>query len=271
MSLLARHQGVRDHRDSPSPPIPPPGCPGRRTPPTAQPGPDTARAVVVRVVGTPHLGPPRRPGRPGPIVTGGARLRPERRHPGGRRRVRRAGLHRYRRHPGPDRLRLAVPGSGRGPGLRLAWLFSPSKGRRTSILSRAVADRRGIRLVVAIVPAYRGAGRGRRPPPRIRRLVQLAVVPGRGAAILIRRNASQDERVWINDDVLPMLRAGGGRHPGSLSSVSRRHLTRVWPACWRPRWATHRGSVAADRGALLVLAADRGRVRAVVVCAWSAT
>ena len=33
-----------------------------------------------------------------------------------------------------------------------------------------------------------------------------------GAAILIRRNASQDERVWINDDLLPTFRSGHDRH-----------------------------------------------------------
>ena len=33
-----------------------------------------------------------------------------------------------------------------------------------------------------------------------------------GAAVLIRRNASQDERVWINDDLLPMFRTGDDRH-----------------------------------------------------------
>ena len=95
----------------------------------------------------------------------------------------------------------------------VAWLLLPIDGESTTILSRSVADRRGLRLVVAIVPA----------------LILVQVVAGAlhlgyvgsfswpvflaaAAAILIRRNASEDERVWINDDVLPMLRTDSGRH-----------------------------------------------------------
>ena len=95
----------------------------------------------------------------------------------------------------------------------MAWLLLPLDGESTTILSRSVADRSGLRLVVAIVPA----------------LILVQVVAGAlhlgyvgsfswpvflaaAAAILIRRNASEDERVWINDDVLPMLRTDSGRH-----------------------------------------------------------
>ncbi len=95
----------------------------------------------------------------------------------------------------------------------VAWLLLPLDGESTTILSRSVADRSGLRLVVAIVPA----------------LILVQVVAGAlhlgyvgsfswpvflaaAAAILIRRNASEDERVWINNDVLPMLRTDSGRH-----------------------------------------------------------
>jgi signal transduction histidine kinase len=94
----------------------------------------------------------------------------------------------------------------------LAWLFVPLEGETTTIFSRAVTDRRGIRLVIAIIPALV--------------LVQIVaaalhigylgsfswpVFLAGGAAILIRRNASQEERVWINDDLVPMFRTGGER------------------------------------------------------------
>jgi signal transduction histidine kinase len=95
----------------------------------------------------------------------------------------------------------------------LAWLFVPLAGESTTIFSRAVADRRGIRLVVAIVPF----------------LIFVQIVAGTlhigylgsfswplflaaGCFILIRRNASGEERVWINDDLVPMLRMGNERH-----------------------------------------------------------
>jgi signal transduction histidine kinase len=95
----------------------------------------------------------------------------------------------------------------------LAWLFLPLDGETTSIFSRAVADRRGIRLVAAVIPVLI--------------LVQIIssglhlgyvasfswpLFLAAGAAVLIRRNASPDERVWINDDLLPMFRSGEGRH-----------------------------------------------------------
>jgi signal transduction histidine kinase len=94
----------------------------------------------------------------------------------------------------------------------LAWLFVPLSSESTTIFSRAVGDRRGIRLVVAIIPF----------------LVLVQIVAGAlhlgwlgsfswplflaaGCFILIGRNASGDERVWINDDLVPMLRMGNER------------------------------------------------------------
>ncbi len=96
----------------------------------------------------------------------------------------------------------------------LAWLFVPLEGERSNIFSRAVNDRRGVRLVVAIIPA----------------LIVVQIIAGSlhigyigsfgwplflalGIGILIRRNASESEREWINDDLAPMLDTGEGPHP----------------------------------------------------------
>jgi signal transduction histidine kinase len=95
----------------------------------------------------------------------------------------------------------------------LAWLLLPLDGETTNILSRAVNDRRGIRLVIAIIPAL---------------IVVEVVAAGLhiayigtfgwpvfvagGVIILIRRNASEKERVWINDDLMPMLHTDGEHH-----------------------------------------------------------
>ncbi len=114
------------------------------------------------------------------------------------------------------RIGVAVLALGSGIGVllyALAWLFIPLEGESTTILSRAARDRRGIRLVVAIIPVLV--------------LVQLLTSTLRvgyvgsfswpiflaaGVAILIRRNASEQERVWINDDLLPTLHGSADRH-----------------------------------------------------------
>lgn len=97
----------------------------------------------------------------------------------------------------------------------LAWLVLPLQGEDRSILSRALTDRRGIRLVIAIIPLF----------------VMVVLVAGAlhigfvgsfiwpvflaaGAAMLIRRNASEAEKVWINGELMPMFHTGGvTRHP----------------------------------------------------------
>jgi signal transduction histidine kinase len=99
----------------------------------------------------------------------------------------------------------------------VAWLLLPLEGETTSIFSRAISDWRGIRTVIALIPlvvviqilaAFLHVGYvGSFIWP-----VFLAV----GAVILIRRNASEPERMWINDDLLPMLHSGTehqGRKP----------------------------------------------------------
>jgi signal transduction histidine kinase len=95
----------------------------------------------------------------------------------------------------------------------LAWLLLPLQGETTTIFSRAITDRRGIRLVIAIIPVL-----------VVVQIVAAALHIGylgsfswplflaAAGIILIRRNASEDERVWINDDLVPMLHTGTERH-----------------------------------------------------------
>ncbi len=97
----------------------------------------------------------------------------------------------------------------------LAWLIVPLEGESTNIYSRAINDRRGIRLVIAIIPiviltqfvvsALHIGFVG---------IISWPVFLAVGLTILIWRNASATERVWIHDDLLPMLSVGtdGSRH-----------------------------------------------------------
>ncbi len=91
----------------------------------------------------------------------------------------------------------------------LAWLIVPAQGEASNIFSRALSDRRGIRLVVAMIPA----------------MVVLQVVVSAlhvgfvgfigwptfvavGVGVLIWRNAAEAEKVWMRDDLVPLLGAG---------------------------------------------------------------
>lgn len=108
---------------------------------------------------------------------------------------------------------LLALGSGVGVlAYALAWLLIPLEGEEATILARSLHDRRGIRLVIAVVPlvvlveivasALRLGFAGAFGWPLLAAVV---------AVILIRRNASETERLWINEDVLPLLRSGGRR------------------------------------------------------------
>ncbi len=101
----------------------------------------------------------------------------------------------------------------------LAWLLLPLEGETSSIFSRAVSDWRGIRLVIAVIPVL-----------VVVQVLAAAVHVGylgsiswplflaAAAAILIRRNASAEERVWINEDLAPMFTTGSaGRSRWTLS------------------------------------------------------
>jgi signal transduction histidine kinase len=95
----------------------------------------------------------------------------------------------------------------------IAWLALPLKDENTNIFSRAINDRRGIRLFVALVPAMV--------------VLQIVVsvlhigfigfigwpvfVAG-GLIMMVWRNASEHEKVFMTDDLAPLLGAGtGGR------------------------------------------------------------
>jgi signal transduction histidine kinase/phage shock protein PspC (stress-responsive transcriptional regulator) len=95
----------------------------------------------------------------------------------------------------------------------LAWLIVPLDNETSNIFSRAVNDRRGIRLVIAVVPVV-----------IVTQLIVSALHIGfvgiiswpvflaAGLTILIWRNASEPERMWIDDDLVPMLSIGSDGH-----------------------------------------------------------
>ena len=103
----------------------------------------------------------------------------------------------------------------------LAWMFVPLEGEATNVFARAVGDRRGIRLVIAVfVPlliavqlvtsALHVGFVGLLGWPT---LLALAVV------ILIWRNAGEAERSFIDDDVMPLV--GAGPHSESAARTDR--------------------------------------------------
>ena len=95
----------------------------------------------------------------------------------------------------------------------VGWLILPLRGETSNIFSRAIRDRRGIRLVIAIIPLLvvtqivtSGLHIG-----YVGSFIWPVFLAG-GAAVLIWRNVSEQERLWINDDIVPMLRPGGEHH-----------------------------------------------------------
>jgi len=92
----------------------------------------------------------------------------------------------------------------------LAWLIVPLDSEKSNIFSRAIKDRRGIRLVVATIPAF-----------VVLQIVisvlhigylgffSWPVFIAAAIGILIWRNASDPERKFISSDVAPMLQSGG--------------------------------------------------------------
>jgi signal transduction histidine kinase len=109
---------------------------------------------------------------------------------------------------------LLTLGSGVGVlAYALAWLIIPLRGETSTMLTRALSDRRGIQFLLALVPllvvveivavslhvAYLGS-------------FAWPLFLAGGVAVLIRRNASTQERGWINDDLMPMFRTVGARH-----------------------------------------------------------
>jgi signal transduction histidine kinase len=95
----------------------------------------------------------------------------------------------------------------------LAWLIIPIEGESTNIFSRALNDRRGLRLFIALIPAMIGL-------QFVVSVLHVGFVGfigwptflGVGVVVLIWRNASEAEKVWINDDLVPLLGAGSRGH-----------------------------------------------------------
>jgi signal transduction histidine kinase len=94
----------------------------------------------------------------------------------------------------------------------LAWLMVPIEGEDSTIFSRAINDRRGIRILVALLPAVIAAeivigilhlslfG-----------LLSLPAFLAAGVGIMIWRNAGESEKHWITTAVLPMVGGTGRR------------------------------------------------------------
>jgi signal transduction histidine kinase len=112
------------------------------------------------------------------------------------------------------RIGFALLALGSGIGILVyagGWLILPLQGETSNIFSRSIHDRRGIRLVMAIIPALivaqivaSGLDIG-----YIGSFVWPAFLAA-GAGVLVWRNASEQERAWINGDLVPMLRSGAG-------------------------------------------------------------
>jgi len=98
----------------------------------------------------------------------------------------------------------------------MAWLLIPMEGETSNIYSRAINDRRGIRLIAAIlIPVLIAV-------QLITSTLHLAFVGfigwptflALGVLILIWRNANESEKAFIDHDVVPLLGAdthNGGR------------------------------------------------------------
>ncbi|MBV8463701.1 MAG: PspC domain-containing protein [Acidimicrobiales bacterium] len=117
---------------------------------------------------------------------------------------------------------LLVLGSGVGLFLyALGWLLLPLEGEDSTILGRSLGDRSGLRLIVALVPAILvlqivATGLHVGPAGAVGWPLLLAF----GAFLLIRRNASQHEREWINQELVPVLHRGGrGRRSTIVARV----------------------------------------------------
>ena len=92
----------------------------------------------------------------------------------------------------------------------VAWLLIPMSGEDTSIFHRAVNDRGGVRLLIALIPVlivvqivvsslhlgYLG-------------LIGWPTILAVGIGVLIWRNAGESERTFLHDDIVPLVAQGG--------------------------------------------------------------
>jgi signal transduction histidine kinase len=99
----------------------------------------------------------------------------------------------------------------------LAWLVVPMENEESTIFSRAIADRRGLRIVFALVPLMIAVeivvsilhlslfG-----------LLSVPVFLAAGIGIMIFRNAGDSEKTWINTVLVPMVGGHTGRSRWNL-------------------------------------------------------
>jgi signal transduction histidine kinase len=99
----------------------------------------------------------------------------------------------------------------------LAWLVVPMENEDSTIFSRAIADRRGLRIVFALVPLMIAVeivvsilhlslfG-----------LLSVPVFLAAGIGIMIFRNAGDSEKTWINTVLVPMVGGHTGRSRWNL-------------------------------------------------------
>lgn len=93
----------------------------------------------------------------------------------------------------------------------LAWLFVPAEGEERCIAARAVSDRRGIALVVGLVPVLVVALLvGSAVGARWLSTVAWPLCIAAGGLVLVWRNASSAERAFLQGLVGPAALAGGG-------------------------------------------------------------
>jgi signal transduction histidine kinase len=96
----------------------------------------------------------------------------------------------------------------------MAWLMVPMEGETTNIFSRAIADRRGIRLVAAVcipllivmqlvISSLHLAFVG---------FISWPTVLAAGVLVLVWRNAGEPERAFMESDVAPLLGADTHGH-----------------------------------------------------------
>jgi signal transduction histidine kinase len=94
----------------------------------------------------------------------------------------------------------------------LAWLMVPMEGEESTIFSRAIADRRGMRILIALFPVVIALeivvtilhlslfG-----------LLSVPVFLAGGIGIMIWRNAGESEKRWINNVLVPIVTGAPGR------------------------------------------------------------
>ena len=104
---------------------------------------------------------------------------------------------------------LALAGGYGVAGYVVAWLLLPAEGSSETIAARATSDRRGIALVLSLVPALvlllivLSALRA-----SFLTSLALPIVVSAAGLVLIYRNAEEDERAWLSSTLDALLQRG---------------------------------------------------------------